>query len=97
MQETLLKWLIILYTSTAFIDMLWYWPTIIDLWHHKKPSANIRSYMVWTITTFIWFMYSIFILPNLPFRIVTWVVFISNLTILVLSIRLNKRIKIINK
>lgn len=91
MQDTLIKLLIILYTSTAIIDMFWYWPTIIDLWKHKKPSANIRSYIIWTTTTFISFMYSLFILPDLPFRIVTGVIFVSNCVILLLSFRLKKK------
>ncbi len=46
MQEILFKILIISYGTTAIIDIIAYWPTIKDLLIHKKPSANIQSYIL---------------------------------------------------
>ena len=89
MQEILFKILIIIYGATAIIDIIAYWPTLKDLWR-KKPSANIYSYILWTATTGIAFLYSLLILPDLPFRIVSGVVFFANVSILFLSLRLKK-------
>lgn len=90
MTETLIKILIIGYAATAILDILGYWPTIKDLYKHKKPSANATSYWLWTLTTGTAFLYSLFILPDLLFQIVSGAMFISNFVILVLIIRLQK-------
>ncbi len=91
MREILIKILIIAYGSTAIVDTIAYWPTIKDLWLHKKASANVQSFTIWTLTTGITFLYSLFILPDLLFRIVSGLVFFSNSLILFLSIRLRAR------
>ncbi len=90
MQEILFKILIISYGATAFVDILAYWPTVKDLYYAKKPSANITSYILWSTTNGIAFLYSLFILPDLLFRIVSGVYFFSNLLIIFLSFRLKK-------
>ena len=56
--------LIIAYASTGIVATIGYFPTIKDLWIHKRKSANIASYIIWTITTGIAFLYSLFILPD---------------------------------
>lgn len=90
MQEILIKLLIVSYGATAIIDTVGYWPTIIDLWRHKKPSANTHTYIMWTTTTGIGFLYSLVVLSDLLFRIVSGMMFFSNALILVLIIRLGK-------
>ena len=89
MKEILLKVLILSYGATAIVDTIAYWPTIKDLWR-KKPSANIHSYILWTTTTGIAFLYSLFVLPDLLFRIVSGMTFFANMLILFLSFRLKK-------
>lgn len=89
MEDIVLKIIIISYAATSLIDIIAYWPTIKDLSHHKKPSANCSSYIIWTITTWITFLYSLFILPDFLFRIVSWVTFFANLSVLILLYRLN--------
>jgi hypothetical protein len=91
MQDILIKILILSYGATAIIDTVGYWPTIIDLWRHKKPSANTHTYIMWTITTGIGFLYSLVILPDLLFRIVSGMMFFSNALILALTIRLGRK------
>ncbi len=91
MEETLLKILIVSYGVTGIIDTIAYWPTIKDLWLLKKPSANIQSYILWTVTTGIGFLYSLLILPDLLFRFVSGMMFFANVVILILSIRLKSR------
>ncbi len=45
MKEILLQILIFAYASVGIIATIAYWPTMKDLYHHKKPSAsNYNSY-----------------------------------------------------
>jgi len=91
MQDILIKILVICYGATAIVDLMAYLPTINDLWFHKKPSANVKSYILWTTTAGIAFSYSLFVLNDWPFRFVSGTMFTSNLLILILRIRLNKK------
>lgn len=63
--------LIFAYASVGVIATIGYIPTIKDLWMHKKMSANISSYAIWTLCSGITFSYSLFILSDLLFRIVS--------------------------
>ena len=78
----------IAYASVGAIANVAYWPTIKDLYFHKKPSANITSYLLWTATSGIAFLYSLFVLKDSLFRIVSGLSFAANTLILVLSINL---------
>ena len=91
MTEILLQFLIILYASVGIVATIGYLPTIKDLWFKKKKSANIKSYAIWTFCSGITFLYAIFILPDLLFKIVSGLNFISCVLILVLSISLKYR------
>ena len=84
----LLRILSIAYVATGIIATIAYWPTIKDLYYHQKPSANVASYFVWVITNGIALLYSLFILPDMLFRIVTALSFICCVVILLLAIRL---------
>ena len=88
MKEILLQALTIAYAVVGVVGFIAYWPTIKDLYHHKKPSANTVSYMLWTTTTGIAFLYSLFILPDLLFRIVSGINFGACALVLFLRIRL---------
>ncbi|MFA6437474.1 MAG: hypothetical protein WC242_00555 [Candidatus Paceibacterota bacterium] len=88
MKEILLKLLIIAYAGVGVVSVIGYLPTIRDLYHHKKQSANISSYVLWTITGAIAFLYSLFILPDLLFIIVSGLSFASCAIVLFLSVRL---------
>jgi hypothetical protein len=90
MKELLLQLLIYAYASVGVIAIIAYWPTIKDLYHHKKQSANVTSYLLWTFTTAIAFLYSLFILPDLLFRIVSGLSFVSCALVLFLCVRLKK-------
>jgi hypothetical protein len=92
MQEVFLKILIICYGATAVANIVAYWPTIKDLYFNKKPSANIASYFIWTISTGIAFLYAIFILPDMLFIIVSGTFFVSNAIVLYLSIKLKNKL-----
>lgn len=88
MKELLLQALTVAYGGVGIIGIVAYWPTIKDLYYHKKASANIASYMLWTGTASISFLYSLFILQDLLLRIVVGVNFGVCLIVLLLSIHL---------
>jgi hypothetical protein len=91
MANLLLQILIIAYASVSVIATLGYLPTIKDLYFHKKMSVNTSSYRIWTISSCITFLYSLFILPDLLFRIVSGLNFASCILILILSLGLKNR------
>lgn len=88
MSNLFLQLLTIAYALVGVIATIGYFPTIKDLWIHKKKSANINSYLIWTLCSGITFLYSLFILPDLLFRIVSGLNFGSCAIVLLLSIRL---------
>lgn len=87
MQTALLQLLAFAYGTTGVVGAIAYWPTIKDL-YAGKPSANVSSFFLWTLTTAITFLYSIFILPDPFFIFVSTTNFAACVLILVLSLRL---------
>jgi len=91
MTMVLLQILIITYASVGVIATIGYLPTIKDLYFRKKMSANISSYVIWTASSVITVLYSLFILPDLLFRIVSGLNFASCALILILILGLKYR------
>jgi len=91
MEELLLNLLVLGYASVGIIATVGYVPTIKDLWIHKKMSANTSSFAIWTASSGVTFLYSLFILPDLLFRIISGLSFLSCAIILSLSISLKSR------
>lgn len=90
MEGVLLNVLRVTYAAVGIIVVVGYWPTIKDLYFYKKKSANSVSYLIWCIAAGIVLLYSLFILSDLLFRIVSFINFLSCLVILILSLRLHK-------
>ncbi|MFH1227423.1 MAG: hypothetical protein V1701_05920 [Planctomycetota bacterium] len=88
MKSILFNLLIMVYGATGIIGLIAYWPTIKDLYYHKKPSANISSYVLWTATSGVAFLYALLILPDLLFIIVSGMNFGACGLVLFLSARL---------
>src|SRR5680860_1610065 len=86
MKDLLIYILVAAYATSGIFGALAYWPTIKDLYCHQKPSANINSYKLWTITSGIAFLYSLFVLPDLFFRIVSGMNFSACALVLFLSL-----------
>ena len=84
--KILLTILALLYAATGIISTVGYLPTIKDL-TKKIASANIHSYLVWTFTTCIAFLYALFIISDTLLEIVTGLSFVCCTTILFLAIR----------
>jgi len=85
--DLMLKIIIFLYAGTGIVATIGYLPTIKDL-YHKKPSANINSYIIWTFCAGITFLYAIAVISDLLLEIVTGLNFLSCVIILILAIKL---------
>jgi hypothetical protein len=86
MKELFLDWLIIAYAFAGIICCIAYFPTIRDLYLHKKASPNTTTYILWTISALITLLYSFFILPDTLFRIISVANFVFCALILYLSV-----------
>ncbi|PJA48286.1 MAG: hypothetical protein CO170_03315 [candidate division SR1 bacterium CG_4_9_14_3_um_filter_40_9] len=86
--DTFLIILTFLYSVGGIITFLGFVPTMKDL-RHKKPSANTRTYIIRTTTTFFTSLYGIFILKNLVFIIVINLQLLACVMVLALRMRLN--------
>jgi len=92
--EILTKILKIAYACVGVVALIAYIPTIKDLYWHEKPSANTTSYMIWTVTSGITFLYSLFVLHDFLFRVVSGTNFGAIVLILILRItRIPHRIR----
>ena len=88
--ELFFQTLIIAYASVSVVAALAYLPTIRDL-TRRRLSANVASYSMWTATSGVTFLYSLFILPDFLFRIVSGVNFGSCALVLFLCANLKYR------
>lgn len=89
MKEILVSILIIAYAAEGVVSVIAYWPTIKDLLSGKK-SANATSYFIWTACSGIAFLYSLFILPDFLFQIVSGINFGACAIILLLGLKFKK-------
>lgn len=91
MRELFLQILTVAYGATGIVGLIGYLPTIRDLYVHKKQSANISSYFLWTVTSGIGFLYGLFILNDNLFRFIYGIHVFSCLTVLILSLILKNK------
>lgn len=89
MKQALISLLTIAYAAAGVASAIAYWPTIKDLLSGKK-SANTASYFIWTACSGIAFLYSLFVLPDFLFRIVSGISFGACAIILLLGLKLKK-------
>jgi hypothetical protein len=82
----------VLYACTGIISIIGYLPTIKDLLS-GKPSANIQSYAIWTLTSGISFLYALIVINNALLEAVLGLNFLSCAAILLLSARLAIKMK----
>jgi hypothetical protein len=90
MKEVFLQVVVFAYAIVGVIGLVGYWPTIKDLHFHKKASANLTSYLIWSLASGIGFLYSMVILPDLLLRLVSGLNFGACALILLLTINLKK-------
>lgn len=87
MTENFIYILTFLYGIGGIIMVLGYYPTIKDLWH-KKASANIQTYSIWTLALIVASMYGFLVLKDPAFILVTNLNLLSCVIILGLGLRL---------
>lgn len=75
------------YGIVGILSLGGYVATVRDLHFKKRMTANPISYLIWTLTGGITFLYSLFVLPDVIFRFVSGLSFFSCLLILMLSLR----------
>lgn len=88
MENTFVQILTASYASVGVVGKLGYWPTIKDIYYHKRASANINTYGLWSITTSVVLLYAIFVLNDFWFRVVATLDFAFCFTIFALSLNL---------
>jgi len=77
MKEILLEILKYSYAWVWIVSFIAYLPTIKDVYLKQKMSANFYSYLLWTITTFIWTLYVVVFTDDLLLQLVYGISFIS--------------------
>ncbi len=82
-----LKILTISYALCGTVTILAYVPTIRDLLS-GKPSANVQTYVLWSLTTLLATLYGSFVVRDAVFVIVSGVQFFACTIVLILRIRL---------
>lgn len=58
-----------------------------DLWK-GKPSANVNTYVIWSLTTFIASLYAMFVVKDLIFSLVINLQLAACLIVLILRLKL---------
>ncbi len=87
MERYFIAALTFLYGIGGVITFFGFFPTMKDLWK-GKPSANIATYIIWTITTFLTSLYAIFVVKDLVFSVVINFQLAACLIVLILRMRL---------
>jgi hypothetical protein len=78
----------LLYSIGGVVTFIGFFPTIRDL-YNGKPSANMSTYIVWTITAFIATLYAATVLHDMTFTLVIGLQLVAQVTILYLRFRLS--------
>ncbi|HXH19497.1 MAG TPA: hypothetical protein VNJ07_10480 [Chitinophagales bacterium] len=91
MHEFFLEIIKYAYGTVGIFSLAAFYPTIKDLYFHKKPSANLHSYYLWTAATFITMLYSFFILDDFLFRLISSLNFAACFSTLMLIVGLGKK------
>ncbi len=87
--ELILTIITVLYAGTGVVAAIGYLPTLRDLFNHVK-SANVNSYLIWTCTSLVAFLYATLIISDLLLEIVTGVNLLFCALILFLSLKIKK-------
>lgn len=76
-----------LYSIGGLVTFAGFFPTMRDLWK-RKPSANVHTYIIWSLTTFLTALYAIFVVKDLVFSLVISLQLAACLIVLILRLRL---------
>ncbi len=87
MYDAFIAVLTVAYAAGGVVTFIGFIPTMVDLWH-KKCSANLATYGIWTVTTLLAFLYGLFVLHNLVFNLVVGLQLLASLAVLILRLRI---------
>ena len=87
MEKILVMIITAAYSAGGIATFVGFVPTMRDL-ILKKPSANISTYVVWSLTTFFTALYAMFVVKDLVFAVVINLQLLACATVLGLRIRL---------
>lgn len=90
MSDLFLAMLKVAYGAGGIVTFVGFFPTIRDLWR-RKPSANVSTYVVWSITTFLTLLYAMLIVKDLLFSFVIGLQLAACAVVLVLRLRLPRK------
>ncbi len=80
------------YSIGGIVTFAGFFPTMKDLWK-GKPSANVHTYVIWSLTTFFTSLYAIFVVKDLVFSLVINLQLVACLIVLILRLRLKLKNK----
>jgi hypothetical protein len=92
MEQNFIYTITFLYSIGGIVTFTGFFPTMKDLWR-GKPSANIYTYIIWALTTFITALYAMFVVKDLVFSVVINLQLAACLIVLILSLRLKLKKK----
>ena len=78
----------ILYGMSGVIMISGYYPTLKDLFFHKKNSANVQAYSIWAVACLIGVLYGITVLHDWLYTVIMVVHVICCSTIAFMSWRM---------
>lgn len=87
-EEAFLYALSYCYAFAGAIGITAYLVTIRDLHFYKKMSANLTSYVIWSFTTGVTFLYGLFLMDDFLFQFVAGASFGFCFLVLLLALRL---------
>ncbi len=92
-EEAFLHFLSYCYGFVGIAGVAAYLATIRDLHVSKKMSANLTTYFIWTITTAVTFLYSLFVVRDLLFQVISGLGFFFCFLVLALVVKLRYSIQ----
>jgi hypothetical protein len=87
MEQSFIYIITFLYSIGGLVTFAGFFPTMRDLWK-GHPSANINTYIIWGLTTFVTSLYAIFVVKDLVFSLVITLQLAACIIVLILRLRL---------
>lgn len=92
MEQTFIYIVTFFYSIGGVVTFFGFFPTMRDLWK-GKPSANVHTYVIWTVTTFFASLYAMFVVQDLVFSLVVNLQLAACFIVLALRLRLKMKKK----
>ena len=87
MEQQFIYAITFLYSIGGVVTFAGFFPTMKDLWK-GKPSANVITYVIWSLTTLFTSLYAMFVVKDLIFSLVINLQLAACLIVLILRLKL---------